>query len=101
MNPALIRGILRKGIPILTGLSATWLYQCAREFGPDYDDVRGAATGHFVVLAGYDDESKTVRVADPLYTNPAFGSHHYDVAMGAVFQPDQARGVNDMPYIRH
>jgi hypothetical protein len=81
MNPALIRGILRKGIPILTGLSATWLYQCAREVGTEYDDIVGSASGHFVVLAGYDDETKTVRVADPLYKNPAFDSHHYDVAM--------------------
>jgi hypothetical protein len=81
MNPALIRGILRKGVPILTGLSATWLYQCAREVGTEYDDVRGHASGHFVVLAGYDEQTKTVRVADPLFKNPAYDSHHYDVAM--------------------
>lgn len=81
INPALIRGILRKGIPILTGLSATWLYQCAREYGTEYDDVKGDPTGHFVVLAGYDDQTRTIRVADPLQKNPAYPTHHYDVAM--------------------
>ncbi len=82
-NPKLIRGYLNKGIPVLTGLSATWLYQCPREIGEEnrYDDVAGTPMGHFVVLAGYDAEHKSVRVADPLHVNPGFSGPYYDVGM--------------------
>ena len=43
----LLRRPLRKGTPIITGLSATYLYGCAREVGvmPEYDDVRGSRHG--------------------------------------------------------
>lgn len=83
LNPAMIRSLLKKEIPVLTGLSATYLYQCAREFGPnsDYDDLRGVPTGHFVVLSGYDESEKTVRVADPLQHNPGFSGSYYHVRM--------------------
>lgn len=83
LNPALIRSLLKKDIPVLTGLSATYLYQCAREFGPncDYDDIRGLATGHFVVLSGYDEVEKTVRVADPIQNHPGELGQYYDVRM--------------------
>jgi hypothetical protein len=83
LNPALIRSLLKKEIPVLTGLSATYLYQCAREFGPncDYDDIRGLATGHFVVLSGYDEAEKTVRVADPIQNHPGQLGSYYDVRM--------------------
>ena len=68
----LIRGILRRGLPILTGLSSTYLYRTAREFGPDDtpDSIRGLPAGHFVVIAGYDREHRTFLVADPYGTNP-------------------------------
>lgn len=68
----LIRGILRRRLPILTGLSSTYLYRTAREFGPDDtpDDIRGLPAGHFVVIAGYDREHRTFLVADPYGTNP-------------------------------
>ncbi len=83
LNPALIRSLLKKEIPVLTGLSATYLYQCAREFGPncDYDDIRGLPTGHFVVLSGYDEAEKTVRVADPIRHHPGDLGQYYDVRM--------------------
>ncbi|MEX2528834.1 MAG: C39 family peptidase [Gemmatimonadota bacterium] len=84
LSPELIREYLKKGIPILTGLSATYLYGCAREMGDEqmrYDDIEGEPQGHFVVLAGYDPESRKVRVADPLHGNPAYGEQHYDVGM--------------------
>lgn len=70
----LIRYHLNQQVPILTGLSATYLYRCAREFGPnlDYDDIRGEPSGHFVVLRGYNRGTRTVDVADPLLPNPAF-----------------------------
>ena len=36
----------------------------------DYDDLAGEPSGHFVVLAGYDKETRRVQVADPLKENP-------------------------------
>lgn len=79
----LIRGYLKRAIPILAGLSATYLYQCAREYGPndDYDDVRGEPSGHFVVLTGYDPAHRNVLIADPLHTNPVSGAHQYSVSI--------------------
>jgi hypothetical protein len=81
LTPGLIRKYLKNNIPILTGLNATYLYNCAREYGPnmDYDDIRGYPTGHFVVLSGYHQADRTVTVADPLQHNPAFRSQYYDV----------------------
>ncbi|MCA9772998.1 MAG: C39 family peptidase, partial [Myxococcales bacterium] len=78
LNPNLIRRYLKKGIPILTGLSATYLYRCVRE-APETekdDDVGGEPVGHFVVLSGYERESRSVHVADPMADNPTEG-HYY------------------------
>ena len=63
----LVRGLLRRRLPILTGLSSTYLYRATREFGPDDvpDDVRGAPVGHFVVISGYNREKRTVLISDP------------------------------------
>ena len=66
---------------VLTGLSATHLYGCAREYDNDYDDVRGEPAGHFVLLRGYDKRERLISVADPLLDNPRFGAHYYDVTM--------------------
>lgn len=84
LNPALLRSYLRKRIPILTGLSATYLYNCMREYtGPNnqsvFDDLRGEPEGHFVVLAGLDEQLKQVIVADPYKENPISGDHYYRV----------------------
>lgn len=79
----LLRGILGRGAPILTGLSATWLYRCAREIGQPsvHDDVRGVPTGHFVVLCGYEKKARRVLVADPLEPNPVSSRNLYTVAI--------------------
>jgi hypothetical protein len=79
LSASLIRRYLRKSIPILTGLSSTYLYRNQREFGPhsDPDDVRGYPVGHFVVLCGYDQNRRTVRVADPLLSNPIVPEEHF------------------------
>ena len=83
MTASLIRRYLKKSIPILTGLSATYLYDEAREYdtGSDftYDDVRGESTGHFVVLTGYNRENRSVSLADPLKKNPIASSRYYSV----------------------
>ena len=84
LDAKLLRRFLRRGIPVLTGLSATHLYECAREYNDDYDDVRGSPSGHFVVLSGYDPRTREVSVADPLHDNPRFNSQYYRVAMNRL-----------------
>ncbi|HJV75518.1 MAG TPA: hypothetical protein VJ654_14935 [Noviherbaspirillum sp.] len=82
----LIRGILRRNLPIITGLSSTYLYRVAREFGADDlpDDVRGLPSGHFVVIAGYDRERRKVRVVDPYQKNPYGSTHEYWLSVDRV-----------------
>lgn len=82
LGSALLRRYLHRGVPMLTGLSSTYLYGHAREFGPndDHDDIRGEPAGHFVVLTGYDPEQRNVLVADPLYPNPIAPVQNYAVA---------------------
>jgi hypothetical protein len=86
LNPPLVYSILQAERPILTGLSATYLYGCAREIDDEegrlhYDDVKGDATGHFVVLYGFHEGSREVLVADPLRENPLVGDQHYSVGI--------------------
>jgi hypothetical protein len=83
LNPQLIRQYLRKNKPILTGLSATYLYQSAREIGDSNsaDDLRGEPVGHFVVMCGFDRKSKQVLIADPYRANPYSADHFYSVRM--------------------
>ena len=86
LTPDLIRRILSGGRPIMTGLSATYLYGCAREVFDEhgratYDAIKGVPTGHFVVLHGYDPETDSVLVADPYPDNPLAGGHNYRVGI--------------------
>jgi len=86
LSAALIRKYLNRSVPILTGLSSTFLYRSSREFGPQSndDDIKGEPAGHFVVLCGYDRKAKNVRVADPLRSNPFGGAHYYDAHIDRV-----------------
>lgn len=84
LRPALIRRFLNRDIPILTGLSATYLYRCAREHEDQYDDARGEPVGHFVVLSGYDRKKREITVSDPSHDNPLFKSHRYNVGMNRL-----------------
>jgi hypothetical protein len=86
LTSSLIRRYLRRNLPILTGLSATYLYRSAREWGPRFepDDLRGSPAGHFVVLCGYDPDRREVCVADPLAPNPVSETHIYSVDMSRV-----------------
>lgn len=75
-----------KKIPILTGLSVTYLYRCARECytsdGHSYfDDLQGEPCGHFVVLCGYSDARTHLIVADPYHTNPFTNTNYYRVSV--------------------
>jgi hypothetical protein len=88
LTATLIRGLLKRSIPILTGLSATYLYRTAREVAlgkmMDYDDIRGEPTGHFVVLCGYNMQERTALVADPLLPNPISDSQIYAVRINRL-----------------
>jgi hypothetical protein len=88
LTPELIRRPLRRGVPILTGLNATYLYRCARERSEGdrviEDDLGGDPMGHFVVIHGYDRDRKEVHVADPLASNPVAPGHRYTVDVGRV-----------------
>ena len=90
LSRPLVRGLLRKNQPIITGLSSTYLYGATREYGPndEPDDIRGLPAGHFVVIAGYDREKRSVLVADPYWRHPYSPSHEYwvniDRVIGAV-----------------
>jgi hypothetical protein len=81
LSGSLIRKFLKRNIPILTGLSATYLYNQPREYGEDcqFDDIRGLPSGHFVVLSGYSKEERKVQVADPYLSNPLGASNYYEV----------------------
>lgn len=85
LNRSLLHSYFDRGIPILAGLSATYLYECEREFVDRrgrvaYDDIRGVPAGHFVVLVGTE-EANQVRVADPYRSNPISGDHYYSVEL--------------------
>lgn len=80
LTPALLKGILQLSIPILTGLSATYLYNSMREVSRGkrsvYNDISGEPMGHFVVLTEYA-AVDMVRIADPYSGNPLSVSQYY------------------------
>ena len=80
LAPALLRKCLKRG-PLITGLSATYLYRAVRDIPETNadDDVRGEPVGHFVVLTGYRRDTKEILIADPLKANPLVGSRYYAV----------------------
>lgn len=90
LTPRLLDVPFNAGLPILTGLSATYLYDSQREYTNRqdravYDDLRGEPTGHFVVLCGQ--ERGKVRIADPFIGNPlADDSHYYDVRVNRLIR---------------
>ena len=92
LGPKLLRGFIKRGLPVLTGLSSTYLYNTMREDPATCidDDVAGEPAGHFVVLSGYDRETRRVVVSDP-YPHHSVGEnpHQYAVSfdrlVGAIF----------------
>ena len=85
LTRTLVRRLLKDGHPVLTGLSATYLYRSMREWGPDDadDDIRGGPVGHFVLLTGYQRKQRQVEIADPMLGNP-HGSQSYQVHIDRV-----------------
>ena len=77
LSQSLVAGVLRRRLPLLTGLSSTYLYRQPREFGPTDlpDDIHGVPQGHFVVIAGWDPGTRKVLVVDP------YQPHRYGPAL--------------------
>jgi hypothetical protein len=70
LTPALLKAIIDREHPVLAGLSATYLYRMPREREEEdgvlvADDVRGEATGHFVVISGYEHWGRRFVLRDP------------------------------------
>ena len=88
LSRRLLHRLLDDDLPVLTGLSATYLYRMVREHGVDCvaDDVRGLPVGHFVVLCGYEERARRVLIADPLHPNP--------LAETRIYQVDADRLIN-------
>lgn len=86
LTAGLIREHLTQGVPVVTGLSSTFLYGVPREHGPDddSDDIRGEPQGHFVMLVGYDTVKREVLVADPLDVNPPFHTAKYRLSINRL-----------------
>ena len=81
LDEDLIKGYLKRSVPILCGLSATYLYGTAREIPQFdiYDSIKGEPSGHFVVITGYDEERNRVSIADPMEPNPLGKGQVYSV----------------------
>ena len=82
LSPELLNSYFNATLPILAGLSATYLYKSKREYADSkgrsiYHDLRGKPMGHFVVLRGM--EKKRVLVADPYHDNPMAEGRTYEV----------------------
>ena len=81
MDEHLLKKYLKQSTPILTGLSATYLYGTQREIPSTnkYDSIKGEPVGHFVIINGYDEASNTIYLADPMNPNP-LKSQYYSVS---------------------
>ena len=81
LEPKLLRKFLKRGVPVIAGLSATYLYRSMRDIPETNadDDVRSEPVGHFVVLTGYRRITGEILIADPLQSNPLTGSRYYAV----------------------
>jgi hypothetical protein len=90
LTRAELRGMLRRGVPVIAGLNLTYLYRHSRVSGAhdDPDDVHGESCGHFVVLAGYNRDDRSIAVADPYLPNPVGVGQkywvHIDRVIGAI-----------------
>lgn len=86
LNEELIKSYLDKSTPILTGLSATYLYGTPREVPQFdiYDDIKGEPAGHFVVITGYDERKRCVYIADPMTPNPIGKGRVYGVSFSRL-----------------
>lgn len=95
LDRELLVGLLNSGQPILTGLSATYLYGIPRELEEQEDDVRGEPVGHFVVISGYDAQREEFVVCDPSVHTPFSPSGRYAVAAERLIASILLGGTTD------
>ena len=90
LDETLIKNYLKQSIPIVTGLSATYLYGSAREIPQFdiYDSIKGEPAGHFVVITGFDEDKNCVHITDPNEPNP--------LGQGKVYSVSFARLINSI-----
>ena len=78
----LLRSYFDRNLPVLAGLSATYLYHSKREYSYKnhsvYDDLKGEPMGHFVVLSDSVNKNR-ISVADPYKGNPISSDNYYEV----------------------
>jgi len=81
-STGLLKKYLFRNVPVISGLSSTFLYRSKRENGilNKEDDILGDPSGHFVVLVRYDRLKKRVLLADPFKKNPIAGEQYYYVS---------------------
>jgi len=81
-STGLLKKFLFRNVPVISGLSSTFLYRSKREIGilNKEDDVLGDPSGHFVILVRYDRLKKRVLLADPFKKNPIAGEQYYYVS---------------------
>jgi hypothetical protein len=81
LDESLIKKYLKQSVPVLTGLSATYLYGTPREIPSSnkFDSIKGEPVGHFVIINGFDELTNTVYLADPMNPNP-LKSQYYSVS---------------------
>jgi len=86
LNAGLIHHYLKQGLPILTGLNSTYLYQEKRVIAETdvHDEFAGTPEGHFVVICGTHPDNQTLRVADPYHPNAIGENPIYDVPVDRV-----------------
>ena len=82
-KPGLFDRYFKKNVPLIAGVSTTFLYQSKREYTNSdnmsvFDDIHGDPMGHFVVVYGENEEKKFL-IADPDCTNPIAHDHYYAV----------------------
>jgi len=90
LDESLIKNYLKQSIPIVTGLSATYLYGSAREIPQFdiYDSIKGEPAGHFVVITGFDEDKNCVHITDPNEPNP--------IGQGKVYSVSFPRLINSI-----
>lgn len=85
MSLEIISHYVQKKIPLLSGVSATYLYKSMRDYTDKnatifYDEWLGSPSGHFIVLNGCDHKTQTVHIADPFFPNALSTTPYYAVS---------------------
>lgn len=85
LSQPLIAHHLKRGVPLLTGLSSTYLYMGPRERNEGerqiVDDVAGYPEGHFVIIEKFNEKTQKVTIADPYGHNPFSRNLRYTISM--------------------